>query len=492
MLIVETTAGAVSGIEENGILAFLGVPYAAPITPDRWFRAPEPVAAWAGVRDASRLGSVCPQIPTYGPVGRGATSKLDFGTDFLTVNIRTPRLDGRAPVLVWIHGGGYAVGSANETAWQSGAFAASGIVEVTVNYRLGALGFLSLPCAPDNRGLLDQIAALQWVRDNIASFGGDPARVTLAGRSAGGFSVAALMAMPAARGLFARALPQSGASTGIATPDDAAKLTRRVLTRLGVDAAGLARVPINDLLVCQRDLCNESYERHDFDRDGNAAMLGVPFVPIIDGISLPEHPEAAAAEGRTASVPMMIGCTSAEYLVHSTALPEMNFAECARRLHERVRPLGLDGAEIVARYRAICPDHTGLGLWRAIAGDLVFQNPTTCFARLHARHQQVFKYLFGHIGPDETGAAHGAEVGHVWYRPGMAVDHLRSHQAVADRGFAATVHEVWTRFIAGTTPIAAPVTWPPHAAGNESVLRLDDGRIWVEDDPFARRVTLFM
>lgn len=492
MPIVETAAGAIRGIEENGILAFLGVPYAAPVTPERWFRAPEPAEAWRGVRDATRPGAVCPQIPTYGTVGRGATSRLEFGTDFLTVNIRTPGLDGRAPVLVWIHGGGYAVGSANETAWQTGAFAVSGIVEVTVNYRLGALGFLSLPGAPDNRGLLDQIAALAWVRDNIAAFGGDPDRVTLAGRSAGGFSVAALMAMPAAHGLFARALPQSGASTGIATPDDAAKLTHRVLSRLGVDAAGLTGVPIADLLVAQRDLCNESYEQHDFDRDGTAAMLGVPFVPVIDGVSLPEHPEAAAAEGRAAPVPMMIGCTSAEYLVHSTAQPDMDDAECARRLHERVRPLGLAGAEIVARYRAVLPEHSGKGLWRAIAGDLVFQNPTTRLARLHARHQPVLKYLFGRIDPDETGAAHGAEVGHVWYRPGMAVDHLRPHQAVTDRGFAETVHDVWTRFIAGTTPIAAPVIWPPHAAGNESVLRLADGRVWVEDDPFARRVALFM
>lgn len=490
MPIVETAAGAIRGIEKNGILAFLGVPYAAPITPDRWFRAPEPVEPWRGVRDATRLGAVCPQIPTYGPVGRGATSKLEFGTDFLTVNIRTPRLDGRAPVLVWIHGGGYAVGSANETAWQSGAFAASGIVEVTVNYRLGALGFLSLPGAPDNRGLLDQIAALEWVRDNIAAFGGDPARVTVAGRSAGGFSVAALMAMPRAHGLFAQAMPQSGASTGIATPEDAAKLTARVLTRLGVDATGLVDVPIADLLVAQRDLCNESYERHDFDRDGDAAMLGVPFVPVIDGVSLPEHPEAAAAAGRTAPVALMIGCTSAEYLVHSTAQPEMDDAACARRVHERVRPLGLSGAEIVARYRAALPDHTGLGLWRAIAGDLVFQNPTTRFARLHGRHQPVFKYLFGAIAPDETGVPHGGEVGHVWYRPGMALDHLRPHQAVTDPDFAHRVHQVWASFLLGA-PMAPPVAWRPRAPGDETVLRLADGRVWLEADTFAARADLW-
>src|SRR5690606_37723146 len=178
---------------------------------------------------------------------------LAQGSDFLTLNIRTPSLDGRAPVLVWIHGGGYAVGSANEPVLQSGAFAASGIVEVTVNYRLGALGFLHVPGRPDNRGLLDQIAALRWVRDNIAAFGGDPARVTFAGRSAGGFSIAAVMAMPRAHGLFAKAMPQSGASTAIASMEDAEKLTRRLLRRLEIDAGALKDLPFEVLLVAQRD-----------------------------------------------------------------------------------------------------------------------------------------------------------------------------------------------------------------------------------------------
>ncbi|UIY31782.1 carboxylesterase family protein (plasmid) [Neorhizobium galegae] len=138
--------------------------------PERRFAAPQPVPRWSGIRSAKALSTVCPQIPTYGPVGKAAASTLEFGTDFLTVNIRTPSVTGSAPVLVWIHGGGYAVGSANEAVLQSGAFAASGLVEVTVNYRLGALGFLHLnDGSPDNRGLLDQIAALEWVRDNISS-----------------------------------------------------------------------------------------------------------------------------------------------------------------------------------------------------------------------------------------------------------------------------------------------------------------------------------
>lgn len=492
MPIVETAHGPVEGFEENGYAVFLGVPYAAPVTPERRFAAPQPVEPWREVRSARKLSAVCPQIPTYGPVGTAAASRLEFGTDFLTVNIRTPSVTGKAPVLVWIHGGGYAVGSANEAVLQSGAFAASGIVEVTVNYRLGALGFLHLgDGSPDNRGLLDQIAALEWVRDNIAAFGGDPARVTFAGRSAGGFAIAAVMAMPAARGLFARAMPQSGASTAVSTTADAEKLTHRVLAATGTDERGLRSLSFEELLIAQRDLCNESYERHSFERDGLAAMLGVPFVPVIDGISLPEHPETAAAKGRTAPVPMMIGCTSGEYVTHATAQPEMDFALAARLLHERVRPMALSGEEIVARYRGALPDHSARGIWRAVGGDLVFQNPTTRFARLHARHQPVFKYLYGAIEPDELGAPHGAEVGEVWYRDGMDTSQLPARQQVRDPAFAKSVHDIWASFIIDDTPMFEDEVWMSYRADRPAVLWIENGHLRMDLDPFDGRTGLW-
>lgn len=491
-MVVETTAGKIEGFEDKGIAVFLGVPYAAPITPERRFSAPQPVKPWAGVRPAKVLSSVCPQIPTYGPVGKAATSALEFGTDFLTLNIRTPSLTGKAPVLVWIHGGGYAVGSANEAVLQSGAFAASGIVEVTVNYRLGALGFLHLnDGSPDNRGLLDQIAALEWVRDNIAGFGGDPARVTLAGRSAGGFSVAAIMAMPQARGLFAKALPQSGASTGISTIGDAEKLNRRMLDYLQVTEAELHDLPFETLLIAQRDLCNQSYENHDFKRDGSAAMLGVPFVPVIDGVSLPDHPEAIAARGETTPVPMMIGCTTGEYVTHATAQPDMDFQIAAVLLHERVRPMGLTGAEIVRRYRRALPDHSARGIWRAVAGDLVFQNPATRFARSHAIAQPVYKYVYGPIQANELGAPHGAEVGAVWYRPGMDTSNLPERQVVRNPDFAMAVHDVWVSFIKDEAPHSPYGPWPTYSTENPTVLHLDSEHIGLITDPFADRTNLW-
>lgn len=492
MTIVNAAAGTLQGIRENGIHAFLGVPYAAPVTPERRFEAPQPVLPWQGVRDATRLGPVCPQIPTYGAVGTAATSKLAFGEDFLTVNIRTPDPGGSAPVLFWIHGGGYAVGSANEPVLQSGAFAASGIVEVTVNYRLGALGFLHLEGRPDNRGLLDLIAALEWVRDNIAAFGGDPERVTLAGRSAGGFAVAALMAMPGAQGLFHRAMPQSGASTAVASMDDTARLTRRFLAAANADEESLAALPMHRLLEIQRDLCNQSYEQHDFARDGAASMLGVPFVPVIDGISLPEHPESGAQAGRIAAVPMMIGCTTGEYVTHATAQPEMDFALCAKLLHERVLPRGLTGADIVERYRRALPGHSPRGIWRAIAGDLVFQLPAIRFARLHARCNTVYKYLYGPLEADELGAPHGAEVGSVWYRDGSNARELPQRQRVADAGFARAIHDLWASFIKDKRPRAPNGEWPPYHAEKPMVLRLSPVGFGATPDPFDGREALWL
>ncbi len=491
MTMVKVAAGALQGIAENGIHAFFGVPYAAPVMLERRFEVPQPVVPWQGTRDATRLGPVCPQIPTYGPVGTAATSKLAFGEDFLTVNIRTPDPAGRAPVLFWIHGGGYAVGSANEPVLQSGAFAASGIVEVTVNYRLGALGFLHVEGKHDNRGLLDLVAALEWVRDNIAAFGGDPDRVTLAGRSAGGFAVATLMAMPGAQGLFHRAMPQSGASTAIASMEDAVKLTRRFVTAANADETSLVAMPMNRLLEIQRDLCNQSYEQHDFARDGAASMLGVPFVPIIDGVSLPEHPEIAAREGRTAAVPMMIGCTTGEYVTHATAQPTMDFALCGELLHERLLPCGLTGSLIVERYRSALPGHSPRGIWRAVAGDLVFQLPAIRFARLHARRNPIYKYLYGPLVDDELGAPHGAEVGCVWYRDGSNSRELPERQRVTDAVFARAIHDLWVSFIRDGRPAAPNGDWPLYQAEKPRVLWAKPTGFDVVPDPFDGRAALW-
>lgn len=303
---------------------------------------------WTGVRVADHLGPVCPQVPTYAPVGTAATSQRPSDEDCLTLNVRTPDLDGRAPVLVWIHGGGYAVGSGGEPVPQSGAFARSGIVEVTLNYRLGALGFLWLgEHAPANRGLLDQITALQWVHENIALFGGDPDQITLAGRSAGGFSVATLMAMPAAKGLFRRALVQSGASPAYLSREAAETITALFCRQLGVTPEQIPKVSTEDMLRVQKSLCDDAYTYHRPEIYGEAAVLGLPFQPVVDGVTLFEPPEEAVARGSAPGIDLMIGTTTGEAVTHTSIHPEMTHAEAARLIHPRVVPLGLDGERLV-------------------------------------------------------------------------------------------------------------------------------------------------
>ncbi len=491
--VVTTTAGRVRGFTRDGVHAFLGMPYAAAPVGSRRFGGPEPVERWDGVRDALALGPVCPQLPTYGPVGTAATSALPSGDDCLTLNVRTPDLGGGLPVLVWLHGGGYAVGSGAEAVLQSAAFARSGVVEVTLNYRLGALGFLYAgEDSPPNRGLLDQIAALRWVQDNIERFGGDPSNVTLAGRSAGGFAVATLMAVPAARGLFARALPQSGAGPAYLSTDTARNITAMMLRALGCTTEELADVPLERLLHVQKVLCDDAYTRHDPSRYGEVAVLGLPFQPVVDGVTLPAAPADAVAAGSAAGVPMMIGTTTGEAVVHTSIHDELSTARAAELLEPRLSPLGLRGAAAVRYYRELFPQLTGKGLLTVITGDLVFQMPTSRFAAAHAAHAPVYKYLFGEFDDNGGGAPHGAELGYVWRGTDGPPPGLPDRFVPADAELAETVHAAWVAFILDGRPSAPAVaTWPTFDPAEPLLVRLSSAGVHMETDPFAGRLAFW-
>jgi len=209
--VVTTGQGQLRGAEKNGVLSFKGIPYAAAPFGANRFAAPQPAPEWEGVRDALEYGPTCPKGPYPDFIAPLLVEPEIPGEDCLNLNVWTPALDGDPrPVLVWIHGGGFTNGSGAVSTYDGTRFARDGIVFVSINYRLGADGFLLLEDAPANRGLLDQIAALRWVRENIAAFGGDPQAVTIAGESAGAMSVTTLLSMPVAEGLFQRAIAQSG------------------------------------------------------------------------------------------------------------------------------------------------------------------------------------------------------------------------------------------------------------------------------------------
>src|SRR6516164_4221145 len=298
-LLVKTTAGVVRGVQENGIAVFRGVPYAASPAGDLRFSPPQPLPAWEGMRDATRDGPIAPQ-------GRSRLAHImgDFerpqSEDCLTLTVWTPAPDAaKRPVLVWLHGGAFSSG-AGSLPWYSGErFAANGdMVVVSINYRLGVLGFLCLPGVSDgNLGLLDQVAALRFVRDNIAAFGGDPDNVTVVGQSAGAASIAMLMTMPLARGLFRRAIMQStpfGQLTRVL--DDSHRVGRRLLEVLELkpqQAAELKALPAPKFVTAQGELARLEKKFAD-------AMA--PFWPVIDGDVLPTQVAAALKSGAGADV----------------------------------------------------------------------------------------------------------------------------------------------------------------------------------------------
>jgi len=264
--IAETKTGKIEGTKEGGLNVFKGIPYAAPPVGKRRWLSPSPVEPWSGVRQAQSFGTIAPQNPA--PVELDITNycyvEEPQSEDCLYLNVWSPGIDNaRRPVLFWIHGGGFADWSGSQPIYDGSTLLGRGnAVLVTINYRLGSLGFLNLDeitggriPSTGNEGLLDQVAALEWVRDNIAAFGGDPDNVTIFGLSAGGMSVGALLGLPAAKGLFHKAIPQSGAASTAIRQDQAAQVAEQFLDILGVSASdvnALRSFTVEQLLKAQQ------------------------------------------------------------------------------------------------------------------------------------------------------------------------------------------------------------------------------------------------
>lgn len=255
--VITTPYGKVRGSVTDGVYTFTGIPYAAPPFGANRLRAPQPVEPWSGVRDALTYGPKQPQAP-YPPGSEVFPPELAFpGEDCLNLNIWSPDLgSARLPVMVWIHGGAFELGTGATACYDGSHFARDGIVCVTINYRVGADGFLSLGEGNTNCGLLDQVAALAWVQEHIAAFGGDPANVTVFGQSAGGKSIAALLSMPRAEGLFRRAIAQSGAAYPVLSAASAQRVGAILAAKLGVAATrkAIAAVPLDRMLQAQAEM----------------------------------------------------------------------------------------------------------------------------------------------------------------------------------------------------------------------------------------------
>ncbi|GGU42695.1 carboxylic ester hydrolase [Streptomyces violascens] len=365
------------------IVAFLGIPYAAAPFGANRFREPRPVRAWEGVRECRTFGPVAPQSARL----PGAPSWSPGDEDILTLNVWAPASGtDPIPVLVWIHGGAYTFGSSAQPDFDGTALAGAGLVVVTFNYRLGFEGFGHIPPGsgppyPENRGLLDQIAALRWVRQNIAAFGGDPANVTVAGQSSGAASAACLMTMDRARGLFHRVIAHSVVGPCYSM-ELAAETTRRVAAAAGIPATSTHLTSATpQALVAAADRVVDGYRQDP--GSGPRHYNPVIYGPVIDGDILPSDPLAATADGASAAVDLLVSHTAQEYWLMDAvgSSPKVTTDEQLAQFSNDFRlPDGL-----VPGYRKLMPVAPVLDIYLAIFGDLLFSEYTNRLAERHAQ-----------------------------------------------------------------------------------------------------------
>ncbi|WSP75159.1 carboxylesterase family protein [Streptomyces sp. NBC_01236] len=444
--VVATPYGAVRGRYENGIAVFRGIPYAAPPFGPRRFRPPEPPEPWDGVRDAGAFGPTPPK-PAYSEAfARLLADPVVPGDDCLNLNVWTPEPGpgARLPVMVWIHGGALTRGSSAVPVYNGRAFARDGVVFVSLNYRLGVEGYGLFPDAPANPGLRDQLAALEWVHESIARFGGDPGRVTVFGESAGAISIGALLASPRARGLFHRAVLQSGPPEAN-DRDKVRRMVRRMATRLKVPATAEAFAAVDRELLLRTQA--------DVGKLSSPVLGGPAFGIVVDGDLVPRDPLEALVEGAAPDIDLLLGWTSEEYrlwLVPGGLLERV----------DRLGPVALAGAmarchcghEVPRGYRAIHPD--------AGTADLVGQMVTDHLLRvpLHrladARRGQTPAYVYEFAWPSnvpDLGACHALELGFVFDTADVP-ESAKLAGPGAPQELADAMHTAWVRFAVDGDP----------------------------------------
>ncbi|PWT90765.1 MAG: hypothetical protein C5B56_04915 [Proteobacteria bacterium] len=469
-LIVRTTAGDLRGVHENGVAVFRGVPYA---TASR-FAPPQPVPAWHGVRDAGSDGPIAPQ-------GRSRLAHImgDFerpqSEDCHTLNIWTPATDAKKrPVLVWIHGGAFSSGSGS-IPWYSGErFAANGdVVVASINYRLGALGFLCLPgVSPGNLGLLDQVAALRFVRDNIAVFGGDPDNVTVVGQSAGASSIAMLMSMPLARGLFRRAIMQStpfGRLTRVL--DDSHRVGRRLLEVLDFspDEAGkLNTVPVAKLLAAQGEVAR---------LEKKFADALAPFWPTIDGDVLPGPVPAALKAGAGCDVDTIIGTTREEMEAFYCIDKEIEGADQAQVEGVFAKVFGAGYQPYYDEIRRMRASHTNAALLGDLMSDAMFRIGSLRLAEWREEQgHPAYVYQFDWQSPAGFEACHCLEIPFVFnnFVNWLGSPMLKGSNPAETAGIAEAMHHAWIAFARGGSPAHAGLpAWPAYRRADRMTMRFD-------------------
>lgn len=451
---LDIAQGRLRGQRDGAVTSFLGIPYAeAPFGPLR-FAAPTAPPTWEGVRDATTLGATAPKIGYRPPTSEILVEPVVPGDECLNLNVWTPGTEESGlPVFVWIHGGAFVNGSNAVPIYDGSAFARDGVVAVAINYRLGADGFARIEGAPANRGLLDQVAALEWVRDNISAFGGDPGRVTVAGESAGAMSVGTLVSMPRAEGLFQRAILQSGAGHHVISEPTASKVAEALAQAVGVEPTveGLASVPVEQFVDAQRELGDRISAEAPTGAWGELAFNVMPFEPYIDGDVVPELPYARIAGGAGADVEILIGTTSEEFAFFLVPAGVTGYVN-----EDRIRLLlgayGVDVDTAVDAYRAQLPDASPGELLIAVMTDWFFRIPA--LRVVESRGGRAFVYEFAWrstLFDGNLGACHALEIPFVFDVLGKP-ETARITGANPPQKLADEMHRAWVDFVRDGDP----------------------------------------
>ena len=486
-VVAETSAGKVRGLEVRGIKIFKGVPYGGTTAGRNRFMPPTKPAAWTGMRDALAYGPSAPQTTGNRPVRSDAPVENE---DCLVLNVFTPALGGgrKRPVMVWLHGGGFSSGSGSSPILDGTNLAhTSDVVVVTINHRLNVFGFTYLGevagsdfALSGGAGMLDIVAALQWVRDNIERFGGDPNLVTIFGQSGGGRKVATLMSMPAAKGLFHRAIIESGAVLRLTTPEDASRATELLLAELALkrgQVRELQSVPMARLLAA------------------NAAVAGkitlrepgmTPSSPTIDGKALPNHPWDPAAPALSAGIPLLIGYARTEETLYDRPTPEALALDEAGLKQRIAKRLGADADRVIDAFRKAHPEATPWDLNILIATD----HPRGTYSRELAKRKAAqaaapaFAYRFDWETPEGGGhmrSPHTVEIPFVFNNikiAGPLISKMPEAYALAEKVSAA-----WVAFARTGDPKTSKLPkWPAYSARSRDTM-LFNNESRVEQDP---------
>ena len=467
--VVVVEGGKVSGVASNGVRSFKGIPYAAPPVGDLRWRAPQPVVPWQGIKNCDQFSSICPQ-PEY-PVGsiyRSAPQPKDEDCLYLNVWAPTKPKSGALPVMVWIHGGAWTRGSGSNPFYDGAALARRDVVLVTINYRLGVLGFLAHPelsaeskhGVSGNQGVLDAIAALKWVQRNIGKFGGDPTRVTIFGESAGSWSVNSLIASPLTKGIVHRAIGQSGTRFGTAPRLDEKVGELKSAHELGTEFAAavgatslaeLRKLPVDQLL-----------------------NVGFRTQLTIDGHVFPDQIASIYAAGKHNKVPVIVGSNADEMTSLTNPATNPKTMEAVTRL---LRPQMGESFDVFKKIYRVTDDESAAKAFLDSAGDRAFAVGMRQWARLNDRAGiDSYLYFFTHVPPgmgsQYLGAHHAAEIPYAFDN---AIQSDRRPYGDVDQKLADQIADYWTNFARTGNPNGDGLPeWPEYDVGDEQYLELDD------------------